>query len=769
MAIRIPILTSFDPKGLRQANASFAKLQTSVGSLARNFALAGLVIGAAGAAIAKNAQSLARIERINAQTAQTIKSMGNASNISATEVEALAGSLEKLTATEAETIQEGANLLLTFRNITNQVGAGNDIFNQTTAIMVDMGRALNEGASASAIRLGKALNDPIRGITALRKVGVGFTEDQEAQIKALQESGDLMGAQKVILAELQAQFGGSGAAFAKTFSGQLELMGHELGTIGEEATMSVMPALQGMVGQLRELIPVIGPQLKAAIESVDFVALGQSVVGFTTFLVQNAEAIAKTIAAIFIISTAYKTMAVAIGIAKVATDLYKWSVAQAAAGVTLKTIAVNALSSALKLLPFVAVVAGLVSITTELIKAADNFTNFRGEIDRGATSMTEFDKDLAAVSATFLSFDIKGNPFLQLLQDAITLALQLTGALDRIPKEITTKINLSAGYDSAEARRMGEQAFGRGGLDMSLGKFTPTPTPTPGGTARAQANTVSSVLAREGVLATRETKLLNAGVSAGFAELILNTATTKKTFQKELAKISTPKGLERRQAAFNRTAAGQAEIAQNAAAAAAAAAEASAQMAAAQEAANRAAQEAAAREAAILAERERVFQSFSDSVKNTFAGIKNSILGAFDLGQLGGSTNAITRNMDKLLVRLRAFATNVKSLAGMGLDPALLQQVISAGPMAGARLAETLVMGGAGALAAINAGYNEFGVLSGQIAQTGTESLFNRESQQTVYNINVDGGVGSGSTIGKAIVDAIKAYERTSGAVWQGA
>jgi hypothetical protein len=164
-----------------------------------------------------------------------------------------------------------------------------------------------------------------------------------------------------------------------------------------------------------------------------------------------------------------------------------------------------------------------------------------------------------------------------------------------------------------------------------------------------------------------------------------------------------------------------------------------------------------------------VFQSFADAVKNTFAGIKNSILGAFDLTELGGSTNAITRNMDKLLVRLRAFASNVSKLSGMGLDPALLQQVITAGPLAGARLAETLAMGGAGALAAINAGYSEFGMLSSQIAQTGTESLFNREAQQTVFNINVDGGVGSGATIGKAIVDAIKAYERTSGAVWQGA
>jgi hypothetical protein len=37
------------------------------------------------------------------------------------------------------------------------------------------------------------------------------------------------------------------------------------------------------------------------------------------------------------------------------------------------------------------------------------------------------------------------------------------------------------------------------------------------------------------------------------------------------------------------------------------------------------------------------------------------------------------------------------------------------------------------------------------------------------YNINVNAGVGSGATIGKAVVDAIKAYERTSGPVFQGA
>jgi hypothetical protein len=739
MAIRIPILTSFDPKGLRQANASFAKLQGSVGSLGRNFAVAGAAIAAAGAVIAKNVQSLARIERINAQTAQTITSMGNASNISAKEIESLAGSLEALTATEAETIQEGANLLLTFRNIANQAGAGNDIFTQTTAIMVDMGRALNEGASASAIRLGKALNDPIRGITALRKVGVGFTEDQEAQIKALQESGDLMGAQKVILAELQAQFGGSGAAYAKTFSGQLELMGHELGTIGEEATLSVMPALQGMVEQLRELIPVIGPQLKAAIESVDFEALAKSVVDLTTFLITNADAIVKTLGALFLLSTAYKTMAVAAGIAKVATDLYKWSVAQAAAGMTVATVATNVFSTALKLIPFVAIAAGIGLIIAGITEADSSYrtttpvvTSFGQEVLK-----TGHDAEWAAGRYGVATTAVKN------FNSAIS-------SMPTIPKIDIPVVGGGRGLDLS-------------GIPRSSGGGVPAPSiaaPSSGGASQT-ASPLQQIIAdskQNAKVIQKQSVLERKGLSAEVAAWVTSSNKPVKAANEAIARISKNgnKAIGNLTKAYTNSAAGQA------AAAAAAASEITESFTVAYD-------DTADREAAALAERERVFKSFADSVKATFAGMKTGIINAFDLTELGGSSNAITRNMEKLLVRLRAFADNVKNLASMGLNPALLQQVISAGPMGGARLAEALVMGGAGGLSALNAGYSEFGNLSSQIAQTGTESLFNQSGQQSIYNINVDGGVGSGSTIGKAIVDAIKAYERTSGAVWQGA
>jgi hypothetical protein len=52
---------------------------------------------------------------------------------------------------------------------------------------------------------------------------------------------------------------------------------------------------------------------------------------------------------------------------------------------------------------------------------------------------------------------------------------------------------------------------------------------------------------------------------------------------------------------------------------------------------------------------------------------------------------------------------------------------------------------------------------------TGTQATFGTQAQQNIYNLTINGGLDSGASIGKAVVDAIKAYERTSGVVFQGA
>ncbi|SDQ04802.1 peptidoglycan DD-metalloendopeptidase family protein [Leucobacter chromiiresistens] len=200
--------------------------------------------------VTESVNSLARIEKINTQTETVIKSTGNAAGVSAKHVEDLAGALENTTATEAEATQEGANLLLTFKNIRNGVGKGNDVFDQSTKALVDMSRAMGTEPKAAAMQLGKALNDPVKGITQLTRVGVTFSEEQQNTIKSMVEMGDTAGAQKIMLEELNSQFGGSGEAYAKTYAGQMELLGHSFGTLGETIMGAVMPALQGFMSGL---------------------------------------------------------------------------------------------------------------------------------------------------------------------------------------------------------------------------------------------------------------------------------------------------------------------------------------------------------------------------------------------------------------------------------------------------------------------------------------------------------------------------------------
>src|SRR5688572_1510718 len=179
----------------------FAGVGRTIGiGMAAGLGVAGVAMGAL---VGDGVRSLVEIERIGKQSEAAIKSTGGAAGVSARDVRALAEEIEGFTGIEAEAVQEGENLLLTFTNIQNKAGAGNNIFDQATQILTDMSVAMGTDVKAGAVQLGKALNDPVKGVTALTKVGVTFTEQQKKQIEAMAEAGNVAGAQKIILAELQ--------------------------------------------------------------------------------------------------------------------------------------------------------------------------------------------------------------------------------------------------------------------------------------------------------------------------------------------------------------------------------------------------------------------------------------------------------------------------------------------------------------------------------------------------------------------------------------
>ena len=205
-------------------------------------------------------------QKVGAQTGAVLKSTGNAANVSAKEIGDLAGAISMKTGIDDEQIQSAENMLLTFTNVRNEMGKGNDVFTQATRLTTDLSVATGKDMVGSATMLGKALNDPIKGITALTRVGVTFTEAQKQQIKALAESGNVMGAQKIILAELTKEFGGSAEAQA-TAGDKIAVA---FGNLAEQAGTAALPAIDSLANTLgAKVVPALSDGIETVGEMAD--------------------------------------------------------------------------------------------------------------------------------------------------------------------------------------------------------------------------------------------------------------------------------------------------------------------------------------------------------------------------------------------------------------------------------------------------------------------------------------------------------------------
>jgi hypothetical protein len=191
----------------KTATALTNGLHNSVSAIGRTAKIAASVgIGALASETVRATKGWADHLAITRRTGAVIKSTGVAAGVSARHVERLSDAVERQTGVDGDLVQGGANLLLTFTNIRNGVGKTNQIFDRATSTVTNMSKALGQDTKSSAVQLGKALNDPIKGITALSRVGVSFTEDQKKQIAALVKNGQTMKAQKIILGELAREF-----------------------------------------------------------------------------------------------------------------------------------------------------------------------------------------------------------------------------------------------------------------------------------------------------------------------------------------------------------------------------------------------------------------------------------------------------------------------------------------------------------------------------------------------------------------------------------
>jgi len=242
-------------KGERDAKAFESRMKTSaaavnalVGSMAAGFGVAGGAFAFVSFLKSSYAEA-SEAEKVMAQLNAVIKSTGGAAGLSAYEISEFAAELQKTTTFADDTTKAAAGVLATFTNIKG------DVFKGALVAAQDLNTALGGDLQSNIIQIGKALNDPVKGITALTRVGVSFTDQQKAEIKTLVEKNKVMKAQLIILKELNAEFGGSAVAAANTTPGRASQLANEWADFKEDfgkgaAPAVVDPAVSGASGLL---------------------------------------------------------------------------------------------------------------------------------------------------------------------------------------------------------------------------------------------------------------------------------------------------------------------------------------------------------------------------------------------------------------------------------------------------------------------------------------------------------------------------------------
>lgn len=251
------------------ANDSISLLNRRIGIITP-IAAAGIFAGV-GLAVKEIYDNVSEAQQALAQLEAGVKSTGGAAGRSAEQLVEMSGSLQKLSGVSDEAIQRGQAVLLTFTKI------GRDAFPIAIQASLDLSRRLGTDLSSSALQVGKALNDPIKGVTALSRAGVQFSEAQKTSIKSLVEHGKVAEAQKIVLRELELQVGGSAEAFRNTLPGAIAALSNAWGDLLEEVGKSgeggglFRTAIEGMVSSLEYL-----KENWFALESAVFTVLGNT-------------------------------------------------------------------------------------------------------------------------------------------------------------------------------------------------------------------------------------------------------------------------------------------------------------------------------------------------------------------------------------------------------------------------------------------------------------------------------------------------------------
>ena len=200
-----------------------------------------------GATIGKVVQLSSRQEKAEKKLSSALASTAHSAGLTHKQLTLMASGLQSVTNFGDEALIETQALLLTFTRIQK------DVFPKALEAVLNVSEAMGQDLKSSAVQVGKALNDPVTGLTALKRVGIQFSKEQEIAIKKFDKTNDLASAQAIILQELQTQFGGLARSVRNTTIGSFTALGNSFGDMLEQIGNAISPFLSSLSNSLEEI------------------------------------------------------------------------------------------------------------------------------------------------------------------------------------------------------------------------------------------------------------------------------------------------------------------------------------------------------------------------------------------------------------------------------------------------------------------------------------------------------------------------------------
>lgn len=759
MAIRINFVTQFDNRGIKKAQRELAQIGQSISRGLDVAVIGGLAAATTGLVSAVKAASnyAAEFEGVN----QVFKdAAGSVKAFSATAAET-AG----LSATEALRASKTFGLFATSAGLSGTAAA--DFATTMVQLAGDLG-SFNDVPTADALA---AIQSGLQGqAEPLRKFGVFLTDDAlKAEYLAktgqkvtgsLSAQQKMMAAYSLILKQTTIQQGDY-VKYGDTLGNQVKTITEEFANLQAEIGTQLIPVLEDMLPAVRDLIPVLGEKMKAAVASVDWKGLFTVLIDGLTFLIENAENIAKFVAGLWAMTKAFAAVKLILDVVTVSVGVFNGTLAVSPIG-----LAIIALGTLVWWFNGVANSAGAAA------KAQEKFNARTLETIKNSKALVKVGSILNGKNMT-----VSGLPkvFNTDSQNAINKAVSGFAKSAKKTKDIWASMGATPSggtkkskKDAAAAKKLAEEKAAAKAAADAAAALAEQIKQLKDEFRKAIQGSFKDLLAKEiPAMGKFEQKVYDTFTS--IKDTILNADSLIMSKKKKATFL------------------GLAEFAQQ--------------------------------QLSKIAKQRDELAAKIENAKSFMDSVKDAIFGQVNITDMGRSAKAIIMNFQKVIKSSLDFNKNIKALQAAGLGQDAIKQIIEAGAQVGGQTAQALLRGGPEAITEVNSLFGQLTDVAGQVSETAGSVMFgsgvdltnglisgllSQEEQLklaadqlatafqtqfnkrlglgkadtgfinvggttksgTVINLTVNAPMGTGNNIGKQIIDEISRFEKTSGMVF---